>query len=162
MAVSLDSNEGVYVVPALSGLGAPWWDPDARGTIVGLTGKSDRRHIVRATLESLAYQTMDVVRLMDQELSTIRVDGGAAANNFLMQFQADVLGVPVERPKILETTALGAAAMAAFHVGAWDRSSFLAERVVDRVFEPAIDDAERDRLVSRWHEAVERSRGWAK
>jgi glycerol kinase len=161
LALSLDSNEGVYVVPALSGLGAPWWDPNARGTIVGLTGKSDRRHIVRATLESLAYQTMDVVRLMNQDLSIIRVDGGAAANNFLMQFQADLLGIPVERPAILETTALGAAAMAAFHAGVWSHESFLAQRQVDRVFEPAINDGERDALVSRWHEAVSRSRDWA-
>lgn len=167
MADELNSNSDVYFVPALSGLGAPRWDPEARGMIIGLTRGTRREHVVRAALEANAYQTRDVIEAMDAELEPpvekLQADGGACANDWLMQFQADLLGVPVERSAVLDTTAMGAAGLAGLHVGAWrGRDKFVACRKVDRIFEPQISPEERDRLHARWQEAVERARNWAK
>jgi glycerol kinase len=165
LAASLDSNDGVYFVPALTGLGSPHWDPYARGTIVGLTRGSGRAHLARAALEAIAYQTVDAVRAEEEacgeRLELLRADGGATVNRWLMQFQADVLGVPVSVPEIAETTALGAAYLAGIATGAWT-----AERVgqmwreADR-YEPRMEAEERERLLTDWRRAVERSRGWA-
>jgi glycerol kinase len=165
LASSLTSNDGVYFVPALTGLGAPYWDPSARGTIVGITRATGRAHLARAALEAIAYQTRDVVDVLGRELGSpvrkLQVDGGACANNFLMQFQADILGVPVERPVVIETTALGAAGLAGLHVGVWsDPSDFLRHRRVERVFEPQLGSSDREALYGRWQEAVKRARGW--
>jgi glycerol kinase len=164
-AEKVDDSQGVYVVPAFTGLGAPYWDMYARGAILGLTRGTTRNHIIRATLESIAYQTRDVLELMRTEcgirLSELRVDGGACANDFLMQFQADILGVPVERPQIVETTALGAAYLAGLAVGFWKDQETIAERrKVDRRFQPAMEDDKREKLYTRWKKAVERVRGW--
>jgi glycerol kinase len=167
LARSVAGTDGVYFVPALSGLGAPYWDADARGTLVGLTRGTGRAHVVRAALEAIAYQTRDVVDSMRSDLGVpitrLQVDGGAASNDFLMQFQADLLGIPVERPKNLESTALGAAGLAGLAVGLWATATdFAAWRQVDRIFEPSMPAADRDRAYARWVAAVERSRGWAK
>ncbi len=167
LARSLDSNDGVYFVPALVGLGAPHWDPYARGTVVGLTRGSTRAHFARAVLESMCYQTRDVVEAMQRDsgiaLRELRCDGGASANGFLMQFQADILGVPVEVPKIAETTALGAAYLAGLATGYWaDRDELDAKWKLARRYEPGISDAERSALYERWLEAVERSKNWAR
>ena len=153
-------------MPAFVGLGAPYWDQYARGAIVGLTRGSGRAQIVRATLESIAYQTRDVVAAMSADsglaLETLRVDGGAVANDFLMQFQADVLGVPVERPAVTETTALGAAYLAGLAVGFWDSQEEIAGQWrLEKSFEPAMSVDQRESLYARWQTAVERSRGWA-
>ncbi len=163
MAVRAGSTLGVYLVPAFVGLGAPYWDADARGAIVGLTRGVGRGHIVRAALESLAYQTRDVVDAMARDAGTplamLRVDGGASANDFLMQFQADVLGVPVERPKIVETTAMGAAALAGLAVGFWRSPKELAQaRQMDRRFRPRMPAETRDGLYRGWRAAVARVR----
>jgi glycerol kinase len=165
LAATVLDNGGVYVVPAFAGLGAPHWDPHARGAIVGLTRGSSRAHIARAALESIAYQSADVLEAMQkdagQTLSELRVDGGAAANDLLMQFQADILGVPVVRPKILETTALGAAYLAGLHTGVWSsREEIAAQWQMERRFEPRMARAEAAGLLARWREAVSRSRGW--
>lgn len=165
LAAGLTTNDGVYFVPALAGLGAPYWDPHARGTIVGITRATTRAHLARSALESIAYQTRDVVEVMCRELGTplqkLQVDGGASANNFLMQFQADILGVLVERPAVIETTALGAAGLAGLQAKLWSSPrEFLRYRKVDRVFEPRIGQADRDALYGRWKEAVNRARGW--
>ena len=164
LARSLDGNEGVYFVPALSGLGAPYWDSSARGTIVGLTRATRREHIVRAALEAMAYRTRDVVAAMQADtgraVEILQADGGATANGWLMQFQADVLGIPVARAAIAETTALGAAAAAGIALGLWDQEWFLATREVDRVFEPRMGAARRGALCARWADAVARARGW--
>ena len=166
LATSLSANDGVYFVPALTGLGAPYWDAAARGTILGLTRATTKAHLARAALEAIAYQTRDLVDTMCAEtgapLRKLQVDGGACANNFLMQFQADILGVPVERPVVIETTALGAAGLAGLHAKAWsDRADFLSHRRVERVFEPAIGEPLRESLYAKWKEAVARTRGWA-
>ncbi len=166
LAKTLDSNEGVYFVPALVGLGSPYWDPNARGTLLGLTRGTGRAHVARAALESIAYQTRDILEVMKEETGRpfrlLRVDGGAAANDFLMQFQADILGIPIERPKVLETTALGAAALAGLSAGVWkDRGQFMAMRRVERVFRPRMKRTIADSLYRRWREAVRRSRDWA-
>ncbi len=163
LAKQVDSTLGVYLVPAFVGLGAPYWDADARGALVGLTRGVTRAHLVRAALESLAYQTRDVVDAMAADsgtpLTTLRVDGGAAANDFLMQFQADVLGVPVERPKLLETTAMGAAALAGLAVGFWRSPSELARACqLDRRFKPRMAAATRESLYRGWRTAVSRVR----
>ena len=163
IAASVPDTAGVYLVPAFAGLGAPWWDPDARGAIVGLTRGAGRAHIVRATLESIAYQTRDVVDVMNEEsgvpLRELRVDGGAAANGFLMQFQADILGVPVDRPALLDTTAAGAALLAGLGVGVWPSPDALrSTRTRDRLFEPAMSAEDRDRLLMGWRAAVARVR----
>ncbi len=167
LAESLSSNEGVYFVPALTGLGAPYWDSAARGTIVGITRSTGKAHLARAALEAIAYQTRDVADIMCGEtgapLKKLQVDGGACANNFLMQFQADILGVPVERPQIIETTALGAAGLAGLAVELWKGPrDFLSHRRVERTFEPRLAQAERDALYARWREAVSRAAHWAK
>ncbi len=165
MAASLQGNDGVYFVPALTGLGSPHWDPYARGTIVGLTRGSGREHLARATLEAIAYQTVDAVRAQEaasgQRLAALKADGGAVANRWLMQFQADVLGAPVVVPEISETTALGAAFLAGIATGAWSPEG-VAEMWQRRAeFEPAMGDQERGALLAGWARAVERSRGWA-
>lgn len=164
-ATKVPDSQGVYVVPAFVGLGAPYWDMYARGAILGLTRGTNRNHIIRATLESIAYQTRDVLELMRTEcgidLCELRVDGGACANNFLMQFQSDILDVPVERPEIIETTALGAAYLAGLAVGFWKNQATIAEkRKVDRRFTPVMDEEKRQKLYSRWKKAVERARAW--
>jgi glycerol kinase len=167
-ARSVPDSGGVYVVPAFVGLGAPYWDERARGTIVGITRGTTREHVIRATLESIAYQTRDIVECMAPDaglaLSVLRVDGGACRNDFLMQLQADVLGASVERPGMLEVTAFGAAALAGLAVGFWrDRREL--ESVTTRGatrFTPALDDARRDALYRGWQRAVERSRDWVK
>jgi glycerol kinase len=156
---------GVYLVPAFTGLGAPYWDERARGTIVGLTRGTSRDHVIRAGLESIAYSTRDVVDCMARDsgsaLARLRVDGGACRNDFLMQFQADLLGVPVERPAVLEVTALGAAALAGLAVGFWrERAELERARGASTCFEPRLAVAERDALYAGWQRAVERSRGW--
>jgi glycerol kinase len=165
LARSVESTGGVYVVPAFAGLGAPYWDPYARGAIVGLTRGSGRAEIVRATLESVAYQTRDVLDVMQQDtgmnLSALRVDGGMVVNDFLMQFQADILGTPVERPEVTETTALGAAYLAGLATGFWrDQAEIARNWRSERRFEPAMPSSRRDALYHDWLRAVERARGW--
>jgi len=159
IARSLKDTGGVYVVPALVGLGAPYWDMQARGAVVGITRGTTRAHLIRATLESLAYQTRDVVEAMEEDsgvrLRTLRVDGGAAQNNWLMQFQADLLGRPVVRPRLVETTALGAARLAGLAANFW-RGGF--DATGERVFHPRMNVRERDRLYAGWQEAVARVR----
>jgi glycerol kinase len=164
-ATKVDDSLGVYVVPAFVGLGAPYWDMYARGAILGLTRGTTRNHIIRATLESIAYQTRDVLELMRNEcgidLYELRVDGGACANNFLMQFQADILGVPVERPEIIETTAMGAAYLAGLAVGFWKDQSMIAERrKVNRRFQPSMHEDKRKELYDNWKKAVKRAMHW--
>ncbi len=163
LARSVDSTLGVYLVPAFVGLGAPYWDAEARGALLGLTRGVTYAHVVRAALEALAFQTRDVVDAMTADAGTrlrvLRVDGGAAANGFLLQFQADVLGVPVERPKLIETTAMGAAGLAGLAAGVWRSTADLAPlRKVDRRFTPRMPAAEREALYRGWQAAVERVR----
>jgi glycerol kinase len=165
MARAVDDTGGVYLVPAFVGLGAPYWDERARGTLVGLTRGTGREHIVRATLEAIAYQTRDVVECVQTDsgidLASLRVDGGAAENDFLMQFQADVLGAPVERPAVLEVTALGAAALAGLGVGFWkDASELGGDEAALHVFEPGMSADRRESLYAGWQRAVARSREW--
>ncbi|HXG68251.1 MAG TPA: glycerol kinase GlpK [Blastocatellia bacterium] len=167
LAASVTDNGGVYFVPAFVGLGAPHWDQYARGTIAGLTRGSAREHIVRAALESIAYQTRDVLAGMVEDsgiaLSELRVDGGAARNDFLMQFQADILGIPVVRPTNTETTAAGAAFLAGLAVGFWKKADELSDLWQrERTFEPQMGQQERERLLEGWARAVERARGWMK
>lgn len=161
-----NGNDGVYLVPAFAGLGAPHWDQYARGTIVGLTRGTDRRHLARAAIEAMAYQTVDVARLMEreakQDLAELRVDGGAAANDLLCQLQADLLGVPVLRPRNAETTVLGASFLAGLGAGVWESTDELrGVWQLDHRFGPRMERHERRRLLEGWHEAVDRSRGWA-
>lgn len=165
LAATVEDNGGVYLVPAFVGLGAPYWDSYARGAILGLTRGSTIGHIARATLESMCYQTRDVLEAMTADsgvtLKALRVDGGAVVNNLLMQFQADILGVPVQRPKVAETTALGAAYLAGLAVGYWSSPSEVAEQwAVDRTFEPQMSKEQRDKLYAGWKRAVERSMKW--
>jgi glycerol kinase len=166
LAKSLDSNDGVYFVPALTGLGSPHWDPYARGTIVGLTRGAGRPHLARAALESIAYQTVDAVRAQEaasgERLEVLKADGGAVANRWLMQFQADVLGAPVVVPEISETTALGAAYLAGIATGLWELEQVEAMWREAARYEPRMDADEREALVAQWRRAVERSRDWAK
>jgi glycerol kinase len=165
IAASVKSNDGVYFVPALTGLGSPHWDPYARGTIVGLTRGATKAHLVRATLEAIAYQTVDAVRAIEDasgvRLSELRADGGATANGWLMQFQADVLGVPVVVPEIAETTALGAAYLAGVGVGLWTIDHVRTSWRERRRYEPAMGADERATLLRHWHRALERARAWA-
>jgi glycerol kinase len=156
----------VFVVPAFTGLGAPYWDPNARGTILGLTRGTTKAHIARAALESIAFQSAEVLEAMQKDsgenLAELRVDGGAAANDLLMQFQADLLGVPVVRPRVLETTALGAAYLAGLTVDLWKSREALAQQwQAQRRFEPQMDAGKRADLMGRWREAVRRARNWA-
>ena len=165
LAVSVPDSGGVVVVPAFTGLGAPWWDAYARGAVLGLTRGSGRAQIVRATLESIAYQSRDVVDAMGADaglaLRGLRVDGGAAANDFLMQFQADILGVAVQRPAITETTALGAAFLAGIAAGFWcDQAEIAGQWRVERVFEPRMSVDEREGRYALWQRAVARARAW--
>jgi len=167
-AMQVPDSGGVYVVPAFVGLGAPHWDSYARGGILGLTAGTGRNHIIRATLESIAYQSRDVVEAMAADegtdlagLQTLRVDGGASANNFLMQFQSDILGVPVERPKVAETTALGAAYLAGLAVGYWGSLDEISDRwELDQRFEPSMSADRRDELYGNWKRAVQRVSQW--
>ncbi|RME94721.1 MAG: glycerol kinase, partial [Bacteroidetes bacterium] len=156
----------VYVVPAFAGLGAPYWDMYARGAIFGLTRGTTKSHLIRATIESLAYQVKDVLDAMEkdagQALKSLRVDGGASANNLLMQFQADMLEVPVERPSIIETTALGAAYLAGIAVRFWHKDELAAKWQRDAHFEPQMEADEREKLYRGWQKAVKRTMGWAK
>jgi glycerol kinase len=165
MAASLQSNEDVYFVPALTGLGSPHWDPYARGLIVGLTRGTTRAHLARAALEAIAYQTVDAVRVQERvagrALSELRADGGAVANRWLMQFQADVLGAPVIVPEITETTALGAAYLAGVGSGYWTADQVDGMWREAARYEPRMDDSERERLLGRWREAVSRAARWA-
>jgi glycerol kinase len=165
LARSLLSNDGVYFVPALAGLGAPHWDATARGLILGLTRGTTRAHLARAALESMCYQTRDVAGVMERDsgiiLKELRADGGAVNNSFLMQFQSDILGVPLEVPSITETTALGAAYLAGLAVGFWkDRRELEEKWKMGQRFEPRMSVEERDRLHNRWLRAVERSKAW--
>jgi glycerol kinase len=165
LANSIPDTGGVYVVPAFVGLGAPYWDQYARGTIVGLTRGSGRAQIVRATLESIAYQTRDVLEAMHADsglsLPALRVDGGAVRNDFLMQFQADILGVPVQRPAVTETTALGAAYLAGLAVGYWSSAEEIARQwQIEKTFAPSMSAYRRDGLYAGWKRAVERARAW--
>jgi glycerol kinase len=163
-AMKVENTDGVYVVPAFAGLGAPYWDMYARGAIFGLTRGTTKAHLIRATLESLAYQTRDVLTAMEQDsgvtLKTLRVDGGASNNNLLMQFQADILDTAVERPKIVETTALGAAYLAAFAVGFWKREKIEEKWQLDTTFKPKMEEAKQAKLYKGWQKAVKRTMGW--
>jgi glycerol kinase len=165
LAASLDSNDDVYFVPALTGLGSPHWDPYARGTIVGLTRGTGRAHLARAALEAIAYQTVDAVRAQeaasDKRVPELKADGGAVANAWLMQFQADVLGVPVIVPEVAETTALGAAYLAGIATGEWTAEQVREMWREAARYEPRMAEAEREELLGRWREALARSRGWS-
>ena len=167
MALKVKDTNGCYVVPAFTGLGAPHWDQYARGTIVGLTRGCNKNHIIRATLDSLCYQVNDVLKAMEADagirLSGIRVDGGASANNYLLQAQADISGAAVERPRCVETTALGAAYLAGLAVGYWDSpADVLKNREIDRVFTPQITEQDREKRIRGWNKAVRCSYAWAK
>ncbi|HEU0264379.1 MAG TPA: FGGY-family carbohydrate kinase, partial [Geobacterales bacterium] len=164
---SVPNSGGIYVVPAFAGLGAPHWDQYARGTIVGITRGTTAGHIARATLESIAHQVTDVLEAMEADAGTplkeLRVDGGATVNNFLMQFQADLLGVPVVRPTVSETTALGAAYLAGLAVGYWkDRDEIAQQWQVERIFDPEMEQGELAELRQGWKRALERAKGWEK
>lgn len=165
MAASVPDTNGVFVVPAFVGLGAPYWDMYARGAVLGLTRGANKNHLVRATLESIAYQTRDVLEAMQEdsgiELQSLKVDGGAVANNFLMQFQADILGVPVDRPVVTETTALGAAYLAGLAVGYWaDKEEIAKKWNVDRTFTPDMEEESRSKKYAGWKKAVNRALKW--
>ena len=167
MALSVPDSAGLYVVPAFTGLGAPYWDPYARGTVFGITRGAGKNHLVRATLESMAYQCYDLLSAMSRDrgadLPSLKVDGGASANNYLMQFQADILDCDVVRPRSVETTSLGAAYLAGLAVGYWDGlADILENAAVDRVFHPSMDPEQREKLLNGWKEAVKRALGWAK
>ncbi|WP_416197774.1 MAG: glycerol kinase GlpK [Sporanaerobacter sp.] len=164
-ASKVEDTNGVYIVPAFVGLGAPYWDMYARGTIVGLTRGANRNHIIRAALEAIAYQTKDVLQAMEEDsgidLKELKVDGGAVANNFLMQFQSDILGVPVHRPKVIETTALGASYLAGLAVDFWkDTEEISTKWNVDRVFNPKMNEEDREKIYRGWKKAVNRSLAW--
>ena len=167
MAKKVEDTNGCYVVPAFTGLGAPHWDQYARGTIVGLTRGVNKYHIIRATLDSLCYQTNDVLKAMEADsgikLSALKVDGGASANNYLMQTQADIIAAPVHRPVCVETTAMGASYLAGLAVGYWSSKDDVKKNwAIDRIFEPAIDAKDRDGMIKGWDKAVKCSFGWAK
>jgi glycerol kinase len=166
LAARAPDNGGVYCVPAFAGLGAPHWDPYARGLLIGLTRGTGRAHIARAALESIACQSADLLRAMEKDagirLKELRVDGGACANNLLMQFQSDLLGVPVVRPRVSETTALGAAYLAGLGVGYWKNTAEIAAQwKADRRFAPAMKPAERRKFLQGWSKALDRAKRWA-
>jgi glycerol kinase len=165
LAASLESNDGVYFVPALTGLGSPHWDPYARGTIVGLTRGTGRAQLARAALEAIAYQTVDAVRAQEaasgKRLEALKADGGAVANSWLMQFQADVLGESVIVPEIAETTALGAAYLAGIATGLWSQQQVGEMWRQAARYDPRMEEAQRERLLGDWRRAVERAKGWA-
>jgi len=165
LAMSLKDNDGVYFVPALAGLGAPHWDQDARGAFFGITRGTTIAHMTRAALEAIAYQVYDVLKAMEKDsgkpIMELRVDGGATANNFLMQFQADLLGCEIKRPQIIETTAIGAAFLAGLAVGFWEsREEIQSLWTADRSFIPEMDSDKREKLIHFWHKAVDRSKNW--
>jgi glycerol kinase len=164
LADSVHGESSVYVVPAFAGLGAPHWDMYARGAIFGLTRDTGKAHIAKATLESLAYQTKDILKVMEDDsglqLQNLRVDGGACANNHLMQFQADILDTEVHRPEVIESTAMGAAFLAGIQVGLWKQEDIDQTRPMNRIFKPTFDRVKRKRLYTKWKQAVERSKGW--
>ena len=165
VAQEVEDTDCVYMVPAFSGLGAPYWDAYARGTLLGLTRGSNRAHIVRAVLEAIAFQTYDVIRAMEADFGKsivqLKVDGGASANNFIMQFQADLLNISVLRPQEIETTALGAAYLAGLAVGYWkDKQELIQNTTVGRIFQGAMSKEERELKLNQWHRAVERARSW--
>ena len=167
LATKVSDTNGCYVVPAFTGLGAPHWDQYARGTVVGITRGVNKYHFVRATLESLAYQTYDVLKAMQEDsgitLNALKVDGGACANNFLMQFQADVINAPVHRPVCIETTAMGAAYLAGLAVGYWaNKEDVIKNWQISKIFEPSMEDAHREEIIKGWSKAVKCSFGWAK
>ena len=164
-ARSVPDTGGVYIVPAFTGLGAPHWDQYARGTMVGITRGTQKEHVIRATLEAIAYQTVDVLKAMEQDLeltlSGLKVDGGASANHFLMQFQSDILGIPVEKPTCIETTALGAAYLAGLAVGYWSDEEALKKNWKQaREYQPDMNTEQRERLLRNWRRAVERAKAW--
>ena len=164
-ANKVEDTSGVYVVPAFTGLGAPYWDMYARGTIVGLTRGSKKEHMIRATLESIAYQTKDVITVMEQDsdikVKDLRVDGGASSNNFLMQFQSDILDVNIDRPEIIETTALGAAYLAGLAVGFYkNKNEITSKWKVQKEFTPNMDENKRTKLYKGWKRAVSRAIQW--
>jgi glycerol kinase len=165
IASSVSDADGVFMVPAFVGLGAPYWDPYARGAIVGLTRGSGRAHLVRAAVEAMAYQTRDVVEATQSDtgrpLTELRVDGGASVMDVLCQFQADLIGIPVSRPRQTETTALGAAFLAGLGAGAWTDADLTGLWKLDRSFEPAMSRDQADALQAQWRRAVERSRNWS-
>lgn len=166
-ATAVEDSNGVYLVPAFVGLGAPYWDSYARGTMVGLTRGAKKEHFIRAALESMAYQTHDVLKAMEEDsgikLQALNVDGGACANNFLMQFQADILNTSVRRPEVIETTALGAAYLAGLAVGYWkDIDDICSNCKLSNTFTPNMEEEKRVKLVDGWHKAIKRSQGWEK
>ena len=167
MAKKVKDTNGCYVVPAFTGLGAPHWDQYARGTIVGITRGVNKYHIIRATLESLAYQVNDVLVAMKADsgidLTALKVDGGASANDFLMQTQSDIINAPVNRPQCVETTAMGAAYLAGLAVGYWaSKEDVIKNWAIDKTFEPQIDAAKREEMIKGWNKAVKYAYGWAK
>ncbi|VXB39409.1 glycerol kinase GlpK [Maribacter litoralis] len=164
LANSIEGENPVYVVPAFAGLGAPYWDMYARGAVFGLTRDTGKAHLAKATLEALAYQTKDILKAMEDDsgiqLKNLRVDGGACANDHLMQFQADILDSEVHRPEIIESTAMGAAFLAGIHVGFWKQSDIDETRPMNKIFKPTFDRVKRKRLYKKWQKAVERTKGW--
>ena len=163
---AVEDTAGVYVVPAFAGMGAPYWNQYARGTVVGLTRGCSKEHFIRATLEAIAYQTSDVLRAMERDsgihLKSLKVDGGASANDFLMQFQADIVNVSVHRPKCIETTALGAAYLAGLAVGYWkDRAEIRENWQIGEVFRPGMEEERRNQLLKGWKRAVKCALAWA-
>lgn len=164
IANKLKDNHDVVMVPAFAGLGAPYWDMYARGAIFGLTRDTGKDHLTKATLDSLAYQTRDILQAMEKDsglsLKELKVDGGACANNYLMQFQADILGTTVERPEVIESTAQGAAYLAGIAVGLWQKEDIIKNRIIEEQFSPAMSSDSRERLYARWQKAVERSMNW--
>ena len=163
-AMEAEGENSVYVVPAFAGLGAPYWDMYARGAVFGLTRDTGRKHITKATLESIAYQTKDILNAMQEdskiELAELKVDGGACANNFLMQFQADILDTEVERPEVIESTALGAAYLAGITVGLWKKEDIINNRKIEQTFKPKMEDEKRTKLYKGWKKAVKRTMNW--
>ena len=167
LAESVPGTDGVYFVPAFTGLGAPYWDMYARGTLIGMTRGTTNAHVARAVLESIALESLDLIRCMERDagacITELRVDGGASKSRFLMQFQSDILGTYVRRPKCVETTALGAAMLAGLAVGVWESKEELSEIwQLNRQFEPSMDAKEAAQRAEDWHRAVKRSMGWAK
>ena len=167
MAKKVKDTGGCYVVPAFTGLGAPYWDQYARGTIVGITRGVNKYHIIRATLESIAYQVNDVMRAMESDskikIASLKVDGGASANDFLMQTQADIVNIPVIRPQCVETTAMGAAYLAGLAVGYWvNKEAVIKNWTSDQIFKPSIAEADRESRIRGWNKAVKYAYGWAK
>lgn len=164
LADSVEGENPVYVVPAFAGLGAPYWDMYARGAVFGLTRDTGKAHLAKATLEALAYQTKDILKAMEDDsgiqLKNLRVDGGACANNHLMQFQADILDSEVHRPEVIESTAMGAAFLAGIQVGLWKQEDVDQNRPMNRIFKPSFDRVKRKRLYKQWQKAVERTKGW--